>query len=225
MSAIKVSEVRKSLGEPPTEILKGISFDIEERDFVALKGRSGSGKSTLLYILSTLDEPTSGSISIFDRNIRDLSSDELHYIRNTQIGYVFQFHYLLPELSALENIQMPAMKLGVPEANRDRAMELLDLVGLGHRPNNLPRQLSGGECQRVAIARSLMMKPKLLFADEPTGNLDSKNSDMIFSIFRSINEKLNTTIVMVTHDEELAKQTNRIIELKDGLVIDDRKNA
>lgn len=218
-----ISNVFKNLGSPPQEILRGISFEIKAGEFVALKGRSGSGKSTLLYVLSTLDNPTHGELFIEGKNTKDLSDKGLHQFRNERVGFVFQFHYLLPELSALENVLMPARKQGLEEEKRERAIELLNLFDLKDKHHHRPRELSGGQNQRVAIARALIMSPAFLFADEPTGNLDSGNSERVFKILTEINRKLGTTIVMVTHDDELSRNAHRIIELRDGRLVSDEK--
>ncbi len=209
-------ELRKSIGNPAVEILKGLSFAIEDGEFVALTGRSGSGKSTLLYLLSTLDPPTSGEVEIGGIATNRLDSRELHRFRNEKMGYVFQFHYLLPELSALENVLMPARKGGRENEMRGHALDLLREFGLHEKSDRLPRQLSGGEQQRVAIARALVMNPRYLFADEPTGSLDSVNGEKVMSIFQDVNRRLGTTVVMVTHDPEFASRAKRAIHLVDG---------
>lgn len=219
---LKAVNISKSLGHPPQEILKEISFEINEGEFVALKGRSGSGKSTLLYILSTLDNPTVGQIIIDGKEVTQLSTEELHKLRNEKIGFVFQFHYLLPELTALENILMPCRKLGIEIEREKYAKELLSLFDLSKKQSSLPRQLSGGQNQRVAIARSLVMNPTYIFADEPTGSLDSANSEKVFHIFEKVNKEFGTAIIMVTHDDELSQKARRIIDLKDGKVISDQ---
>lgn len=217
--------IYKSLGTPSVDILKGVQFEINDGEFVALKGRSGSGKSTLLYVLSSLDDPSKGDVIVNDVNVRDLSYEQLHKFRNEQIGFVFQFHYLLPELTALENVLMPARKCQKEIEKEKYAYKLFEMFDLNGKHHKLPRHLSGGENQRVAIARSLIMNPKFLFADEPTGSLDSVNSDRVFQILNQINKEFGTTIVMVTHDDELSLRTKRIIELKDGVVVSDRALA
>lgn len=222
--ALHAKNIKKILGSPGLEILKGISFEIKSGEFVSLRGKSGSGKSTLLYILSTLDAPSEGSIVLDNTDISLLSAKELHDFRNKKIGFVFQFHYLLPELTALENVLMPARKSGKESVKLEYAQHLLQLFGLEHRLDHLPKQLSGGEQQRVSIARSLVMNPIFLFADEPTGNLDSSNTEKVLAIFEKINHELATTIVMVTHDNDLAKKAGRTIELFDGQVIKDQRN-
>ena len=221
MAALKVEHLEKELGTQKSLILKDLNFSVNEGEFVSLIGKSGSGKSTLLYILSTLDWPTRGVVSFFDRDVAKMSDPELHKLRNRNIGFVFQFHYLLPELTALENILMPARKAGMLEQKKEFAESILESVGLKDRMHHLPREMSGGQCQRVAIARSLVMEPKFLFADEPTGSLDSANSVMVFDIFKRINKEMKTTIVMVTHDPELAAATGRQIHLVDGMLVKD----
>ncbi len=218
-NALKVQHLEKELGEQKSLILKDINFDIAAGEFVSLVGKSGSGKSTLLYILSTLDWSTRGKVLFFGEDVKTMPAKDLHRLRNEKIGFVFQFHYLLAELSALENVLMPARKAGLYNEKKEFAKQVLESVGLADRFDHLPRELSGGQAQRVAIARSLVMNPQFLFADEPTGSLDSANSAMVFDIFKKINKDLNTTIVMVTHDPELAAATTRQIHLKDGAVV------
>lgn len=216
--SIVATHIKKTFGTPPTEVLRGLSLEIRDGEFVALTGRSGSGKSTLLYILSSLDDASSGSIRISDREVTRMTSEELHRFRNEQMGYVFQFHYLLPELSSLENVLMPAVKFKRTEERRDRAVALLREFGLEDKLHRLPRQLSGGEQQRVAIARALVMEPRYLFADEPTGSLDSVNGEVVMKILHKINKESGTTIVMVTHDPDFAGQADRAIHLVDGRI-------
>lgn len=211
-------DVRKTFGTPPTEVLKGISFEITPGQFIALTGRSGSGKSTLLYIVSSLDQPSSGHLLIDGRDLTSMSEPELHAFRNQRMGFVFQFHYLLPELTAIENVLMPTFKTKTTHARRQRAAFLLEEFGLGQKADRLPRQLSGGEQQRVAIARALIMEPTYLFADEPTGNLDSVNGETVMRILKKINQDMGTTIVMVTHDPDFANMASRRIHLIDGML-------
>lgn len=219
--SLKAVHIWKNLGDPPQEILKDISFEICPGEFVALKGRSGSGKSTLLYILSTLDNPSRGAVVIDDQEVGSMSATDLHRFRNEKIGFVFQFHYLLPELSALDNVLMPARKAGLEKEKTAYAKELLGLFELDKKHASLPKQLSGGQNQRVAIARAMVMKPAYIFADEPTGSLDSLNSERVFEIFQQINREFKTTIVMVTHDDELSSRAGRVIDLKDGRLTSD----
>lgn len=185
-------------------VLRGITLDIQEGEFVAVTGRSGSGKSTLLYLLSSLDRPSEGGVEIDGADLSLLTGDSLSRFRNEKIGFVFQFHFLLSELTALENVLMPARKTGRQTERAPYARRLLEQFGLGDKTHRLPRQLSGGESQRLAIARALVMEPRYLFADEPTGSLDSINSDLVIQLLRDSNKSLGTTIVMVTHDPDYA---------------------
>ena len=210
--------IRKSFGIPPQEVLHGIDFTIKSGEFVALTGKSGSGKSTLLYILSTLDQPTAGKVLFDEQDTTSWSSKEVHQFRNEKLGFVFQFHYLLPELSVLENVLLPTMKTHTEEKFRQRAMELLDIFGIANKADRFSGQLSGGEQQRVAIARSMILKPKILFADEPTGNLDTVNGDLVMNQLKKIHLEEKTTIVLITHDPDFAKQAERQINLVDGTV-------
>jgi len=214
---IKLSEIKKTVGSE--QILKGIDLEIYEGEFVSIVGASGSGKSSLLYILGLLDKPTEGEV-FFEGEKIDYSNDKrLSYLRNSKLGFVFQFHYLVQELSLLDNVILPAIKKGVPiKEARERAMALLERLGLKGKENRKPYEISGGEMQRTAIARALINQPKVLLADEPTGNLDSTNTQRVMDIFKEIN-KSQTTIVMVTHEIDLARQTKRIVELRDGSVI------
>lgn len=214
---IITNNVCKSIGDPPVQILKNISIEIGTGEFVALTGRSGSGKSTLLYLISSLDFPTSGQVLIDDRDLSRLSSDDLHRFRNQSVGFVFQQNYLLPELTLIENVVMPAMKFNQHQEKRSHALELLKKFGLDTKLDRFPRELSGGEQQRVSIARALVMKPSYLFADEPTGSLDTANGAIVMSIIKEVNDS-GTTVVMVTHDIGFANQAKRRINLVDGTV-------
>ncbi|MBL7671391.1 MAG: ABC transporter ATP-binding protein [Bdellovibrionaceae bacterium] len=216
--SIIMSNVTKSFGNPPVSVLKGVSDEIREGEMVSITGRSGSGKSTLLYIISSLDRPTAGDVRVNNISLFSLSSRELHEFRNQKMGFVFQFHHLLPELSALENILMPSLKMKLAQDRRSFAQDLLREFGIADKANNLPSQLSGGEQQRVAIARALVMRPAFLFADEPTGNLDSVNGELVMNLFKKINQQHGTTIVYVTHDKEFASQASRQIRLIDGQI-------
>ncbi len=218
--AIVLNNVHQTLGNPPNHILKGINLSINDGEFVALTGRSGSGKSTLLYVMSSLDKASQGEVLIDGHDLQKLSKEDLHRFRNQNMGFVFQFHYLLPELTALENILMPARKSGKDLQLKEKARSLLEAFGLSPQADRLPRHLSGGEQQRVAIARSLIMQPKYLFADEPTGNLDSQNGQVVMDIFHKINKNYGTTIVFVTHDPDFAAMANRQIILVDGKLSD-----
>lgn len=217
--AIIMNQIVKSFGQPPTMILKGISGEIQNGEMLAITGRSGSGKSTLLYIISSLDQATSGDVLVDGASLAQMNKTELHHFRNQKMGFVFQFHYLLPELSALENILMPAMKQNEEIKRKSFALELLKEFGLNQKINHLPGQLSGGEQQRVAIARALIMQPQIIFADEPTGNLDSTNGRLVIDLFKRINQEFGTTIIFVTHDQIFAQMASRQIHLVDGQVV------
>lgn len=216
---IRVNGVSKFLGTPPTRVLDGISFEIHDGDYVSVTGRSGSGKSTLLYLLSTLDAASEGSVEIDGRDVRAMTEAELSRFRNARVGFVFQFNYLLSELTAFENVLLPARKHGEEAARRNRAQELLERFGLGDKGRRLPRQLSGGEQQRVAIARALVMEPGYVFADEPTGSLDTENSETVMKILEQANRDHGTTIVMVTHEADYAARARRRIQLSDGRLV------
>lgn len=216
--AIVITNVEKSFGQPPSVVLRGISDTIQEGEMISITGRSGSGKSTLLYIISSLDRPTSGDVFIDGVSLFSMTTQQLHQFRNQKMGFVFQFHHLLPELNALENILMPAMKTKSSVARKSFALGLLAEFGIENKADKLPSQLSGGEQQRVAIARALVMEPAYLFADEPTGNLDSVNGELVMNLFLRINREKRTTIVYVTHDKEFASLATRQIQLVDGQV-------
>jgi putative ABC transport system ATP-binding protein/lipoprotein-releasing system ATP-binding protein len=216
--SIVMKNIIKSFGEPPTIILKGISGEIQDGEMVAITGRSGSGKSTLLYIISSLDKPTTGEVLVDNESLTKMGAKEIHRFRNLKMGFVFQFHHLLPELSALENVLMPTLKAPPEEGWKGFALELLNEFGIRNKADSLPSQLSGGEQQRVAIARALIMKPKILFADEPTGNLDSVNGQLVMNLFKRINKERGTTIIYVTHDLQFAQMSSRQINMADGLV-------
>lgn len=202
-----------------TEILKGISFEIEAGEFVSIMGPSGSGKTTLLYLLGALDQPSSGEVLINGQAISKLNDRARSRLRQQELGFVFQFHYLLPELTALENVAISAMLANQTRTDAEaRSRDLLEQVGLSHRLGHRPGQLSGGEQQRVAIARALINRPRIILADEPTGNLDSDNSDRVFDLLQTLNLHENLAIVLVTHSETLASRTRRQIHLKDGLL-------
>ncbi|MGZ5279656.1 MAG: ABC transporter ATP-binding protein, partial [Pseudobdellovibrionaceae bacterium] len=190
---ILIKDLKKNFGTPPIDVLKGISEEIRTGEMVSIVGRSGSGKSTLLYLISSLDQPSSGEVIIDGHPLKELNSQELHRFRNIKMGFVFQFHHLLPELSAIENVLMPAFKTKTQEARRPSALQLLKEFGIEDKANSFPGQLSGGEQQRVAVARALVMEPTYLFADEPTGNLDSQNGQLVMNLFRKINQERGTT--------------------------------
>jgi len=207
-------------GKTTTQVLKGINLIVKEGEFVAIMGHSGAGKSTLLYQLSLLDTPTSGTISLIGKVIDNLSDNEKTIFRLKELGYVFQDYSLLPELTALENTMVPLLMQGVSKKTAiKRAEDALESVGLLIRKNNLPSELSGGEQQRVSIARAIIHRPKIVFADEPTANLDSASSKVVINIFKTLNKEEGITIIMVTHEEEYGKMADRIVRLHDGLVV------
>lgn len=202
-------------------VLKGIDIEVFSGDLIAITGASGVGKSTLLHILGTLEPPTSGKVYYGPKteDVFQYSEKELAHFRNRVLGFVFQFHYLLPEFSALENVMMPALIAGHARSQAEsQAKELLDFVGLSHRLEHRPGELSGGEQQRVAIARSVILRPKLLLADEPTGNLDSVNREMVLDLLIRLNQTTGVAIVLVTHENELTKKMHRILNMRDGQV-------
>ncbi|RHX77688.1 ABC transporter ATP-binding protein [Leptospira yasudae] len=216
-TGISVHSLRKTFGN--SEIIKGVSIDIEDGDYVSLTGKSGSGKSTLLYMISSLDPPTSGGIEIDGKNIYKMKEEEIHEFRNKRMGFIFQFHYLLPEFTALENVLMPARKAGLLKDSQSYAEHLLEEFDLKDRMDYRINRLSGGQAQRVAIARALVMNPKYIFADEPTGALDSANTKVVMNILEKVNRETKTTILVVTHDPDFASRTKRQIHLVDGQVV------
>lgn len=218
--AIVGNRVVKEFGTPPTRVLHELDFRIEDGEFVSINGKSGSGKSTLLYIISTLDLPSSGEVSIDGHDLRKMSSKDIHRFRNTSVGFIFQFHYLLPELTALENVLLGPRNLGLLKEKSKYAMELLESFQVEDQAHKLPSQMSGGQQQRVAIARALIMNPKYIFADEPTGNLDSINADKVMKILRRVNRDMKTTICLVTHEPDFSKMADREIHLIDGRIVD-----
>ena len=215
---IEVTDIRKSFGE--VEVLKGISLTIPRGELVSIVGASGAGKTTLLQIMGTLLRPDSGSLRIAGEELSTMNDNRLSRFRNEQIGFVFQFHHLLPEFTALENICLPGLIAGRSRHEVEReALQLLERVRLGARAHHKPSQLSGGEQQRVAIARALINRPAVILADEPSGNLDSQNREEIHRLFFELRDELGQTMVIVTHDEGLATSTDRCIRLSDGLVL------
>lgn len=215
---IKVVNLKKTYtGRVPTPALKGVSFEIKKGEFVAIMGRSGSGKSTLLHQLGLIDTPTEGQILLDDIDVLRLSDSDKTLYRLKNLGYVFQEYALIAELTALENVYLPALALE-GNCNQERAKEMLEVVGLGERLDHYPNEISGGEQQRVAVARALINKPKILFADEPCANLDSISSKVVLELFRKLNKELGQTIVMVTHEPEDEKFVDRVIWIKDGLI-------
>ncbi|NTW90850.1 MAG: ABC transporter ATP-binding protein [Erysipelotrichaceae bacterium] len=225
---VELRNITKIYGDKiKTQVLFDLNLSIEKGSFNSIIGQSGSGKSTLLNILGTLDRPTGGEIVINGVNTRSMSPNQLAKLRNETLGFIFQFHYLLPEFTALENVLMPFRIMGkkIDEQVISRANELIDLVGLTKVKNNLATQMSGGQQQRTAIARSLMNNPAIILADEPTGNLDSDTTEQIYDLMRTINKKYNTTFIIITHDQHVAEKTDRIIEIKDGkILMDIRRN-
>ncbi len=216
LKAENLEKVYMSEGEP-VRALKGINLEIPEGDMVAIMGPSGSGKSTLLHLLGGIDVPTKGTVKIENTDIFNLLEKDLAKFRNKNIGFVFQFHHLLPEFSALENVIMPLLIYKQKNAEK-KGKEILQKLSLSHRINHKPSQLSGGEQQRVAIGRAIINNPKILLADEPTGNLDKKNTETVIKILKDMNHQFNTTIVLATHDIAVAKNCNYIYYIEDGLI-------
>ena len=221
---IEIKGVTKSFGS--LQVLKGIDLCIEKGEIVSIVGPSGAGKTTLLQILGTLDKPDSGSVVVDGIETSTLSTNKLSEFRNTHLGFVFQFHQLLPEFTAIENIMIPAYIAGMkPKETRSRAEELLAFMGLSDRATHKPNELSGGEKQRVAVARALMNNPAVILADEPSGSLDSKNKEELHKLFFELRDKFGQTFVIVTHDETLATLTDRTIHLKDGRIVGEGSEA
>ncbi len=222
MPILKTENINKFFHEPNEfQVLKDISFEVRRGELLTLMGKSGCGKSTLLYILSTMDRDYTGNLFIDNQLMNNLSIDQLAEIRNEKIGFVFQFHYLLGEFTCLKNIMIPALKLGKysPEEIEARAYEKLKILGIEDQALKPASKLSGGQQQRVAIARALINDPLIIMGDEPTGNLDSKNTDIVFNIFRELADEFGQTIIAVTHDEDFAKKSDRIVEMIDGMVL------
>lgn len=216
---ITATGIEKTFGS--LKVLKGIDFRADGAEVVSIVGASGAGKSTLLQILGSLSDPTAGKVTIDGVDIFSLSSDELADFRNRKIGFVFQFHHLLPEFTALENVMIPALIAGSSAPNaKSEAKGLLTDMGLGERFDHKPSELSGGEQQRVAIARAIINKPAVLFADEPSGNLDSNTKKDIHQLFFDLRDKYGLTVIIVTHDKDLAKMSDRMIEMSDGKIVD-----
>lgn len=219
---INLKDIKKDyvIGTVTTHALKGVNFEVHEGEFIAIMGSSGSGKSTLMHILGFLDTPTSGSYKFDGVDMKKYTEDELANIRNKKVGFVFQTFNLLPRTSVLDNVILPMIYAGIEEKEQaPKAKEVLEAVGLGHRLNNLSNELSGGEQQRVAVARALINKPRVILADEPTGNLDSETTIEVMKVFRELHEK-GHTIIIVTHEEEVSSVTKRIVKMKDGVLYD-----
>ncbi len=215
---ISGKQIHKSYGT--VSVLKGVDIDINKGEVVAIVGPSGSGKSTLLHILGTLDKPDAGSVVMNNIAISSLTGKQLATFRNRNIGFVFQFHHLLPEFSALENVCIPGWLAGRRKKEvTEKARELLAVLGVDHRLDNKPNELSGGEQQRVAVARALINQPQIVFADEPTGNLDTANAGELHDLFFSLRERFQQTFLIVTHNEELAAISDRTLHMKDGLIV------
>ena len=223
MSLIEVRGLTKSYetAGAPVSVLRDLDVSVEKGEMIAIVGASGVGKSTLLHVLGGLDSIDAGSIRIADRALRDLSDAELVAFRNHHVGFVFQFHHLLPEFTALENAMMPGLILRLPRAEAsERAATMLRRLGLGERMSHRPGELSGGEQQRVALARALLLRPRLLLADEPTGNLDTKTGRDMHELFFELNRELGMTILIVTHNDELAARTPRKLRMADGVIVE-----
>jgi lipoprotein-releasing system ATP-binding protein len=203
------------------QVLKNVSVEVNKGEFVAIMGKSGSGKSTLMYLLSTMDNDYEGTIYINEQKVTGLSQKQLAAFRNEHIGFVFQFHYLLPEFTLMDNLLLPALKLNKKpkEELEDRAIKLMNLLDVKGQENKLASRLSGGQQQRIAIARALMNEPALIMGDEPTGNLDSKNANVVIETFRELAREFGQTIIAVTHDNEFANRCDRVIELSDGRIV------
>jgi lipoprotein-releasing system ATP-binding protein len=221
VNAIELKNIDKIYGTTiKTQVLYDVNLSFEKESFNSIIGQSGSGKSTLLNIVGTLDKPTNGDVIIDGVSINDMKKKEIATLRGSKLGFIFQFHYLLPEFTALENVLMPVRisKQKVTKQQLDRANELMDLVGLTAVKNNLAVNMSGGQQQRTAIARALMNQPEIILADEPTGNLDSDTTEQVYDLLRTINKKYKTTFIIITHDRRIAEKADRIVEIKDGRV-------
>jgi len=212
-----VKNIHKSYGSLP--VLKGIDLHIQKGEIVSIVGASGAGRSTLLHIAGTLDRPDTGQVFIANQEVTSLKNNDLAKFRNEKLGFIFQFHNLLGEFTALENVCMPAFIGGREKGVKEKAEEILVLLGLQDRINNLPSQMSGGEQQRTAVARALINSPSIVFADEPSGNLDSKNAQELHQLFFDLRDKFNQTFVIVTHNEELANMADRKLVMQDGLIV------
>jgi lipoprotein-releasing system ATP-binding protein len=219
---LEVNHISKNFHDPVTvKVLDDICFSVNKGEFISVTGKSGCGKSTLLYVLSTMDSDYTGELIIDNETMAQKNEEQLAEIRNKKIGFVFQFHYLLNEFSVLDNVMLPALKLDkYPEhIIRQRALQKLEMLEIGKLASKKPNQISGGEKQRVSIARAMINDPEIIMGDEPTGNLDKKNSEIVFNIFQRMAAELNQTLLIVTHDRSFAEKTHRIIEMEDGRII------
>ncbi|MGL5647828.1 MAG: ABC transporter ATP-binding protein [Clostridium sp.] len=227
MEVLNLKNINRVYGNKvKTQVLFDINLSIEEGEFVSIIGQSGSGKSTMMNIMGTLDTPTSGEVHINGQRTDKMSKNELARVRNEEIGFIFQFHYLLPEFTVLENVLMPYRLSGkkVTKEVLDRAEKLLEIVNLTSVKNNKATDLSGGQQQRGAIARALINNPKIILGDEPTGNLDSNTTEEVYNLLREINKEFNTTFVIITHDNRIAAKADRVITVSDGKILEDTKN-
>ncbi|MBR1780509.1 MAG: ABC transporter ATP-binding protein [Oscillospiraceae bacterium] len=224
MELLKIQDLTKIYGSGENEVraLDGVSFSVEQGEFLAIIGPSGSGKSTLLHILGGVDRPTSGTVWLNGQDVYAQDEEQLAIFRRRQVGLIYQFYNLIPVLNVVENLTLPVLMDG-REVNQERLRELLDTLGLAGRQNNLPNQLSGGQQQRVSIGRALMNAPAVVLADEPTGNLDSKNSQEIMELLRESNVKYHQTLIVITHDENIALQADRILAIEDGRIARDER--
>jgi lipoprotein-releasing system ATP-binding protein len=228
-NVIQVKNVDKIYGKTiKTQVLFDLNIEFEKESFNSIIGQSGSGKSTLLNIIGTLDTPTNGEVFIAGKSTKNMTKNQLAELRGKTLGFIFQFHYLLPEFTAIENVLMPLRINGekISKEKLDRANELMDFVGLTDVKDNLANNMSGGQQQRVAIARALMNNPEIILADEPTGNLDSDTTETVYELLRDINKQFKTTFIIITHDRRIAEKADRIIEIKDGRInLDIKKNS
>jgi len=225
MALLQATDITRTFVTGPqiVEVLKGVSLTIEKQEFMSITGKSGSGKTTLMNILGCLDTPTTGTYLIEDKDVSDMSVDQLAHIRNIKVGFVFQRFNLLQNMSALENVALPQLYAGKTEKeSKKRAQQMLEMVGLNHRLYHFPTELSGGEQQRVAVARALVNAPPIILADEPTGNLDSATGQKIMQLFKDLNKNNGVTFIIITHDVGIAEETDRIVRLLDGRIIEDR---